>query len=600
MVRGPFRVHVEKTTQQPFRFNFKCNNSFLRKPLAFRYLKMAGTSIDQGWAAQNVADVWRYHVKKFLSSPRDILALRRSCKMLSTVFLVPTLRINARRLAALEKSEFSRFFHSAAGLALQWDGHEDIDTVCKLLRGNTTIRSWTSIGSQTPTARPLADALTAGCCLTSITLSKAGMEESGTRAIAQALSQENCRVELLNLSGNHVSRRTGTAIASMLRGNTSLRTLILQDHWSGSDFFEAIVGVVKDSNRSLTHLDVSKNKLSNELHSSFVSLIESNTSLRHLDLSETDFGAEGDSTWDSLISALRRNSTLTALHLSWNRLSEASSIALARSLGNNESLRELGLGYITQFGSLTDWGAMLKVNTTLRSLTMGGGPAWEPEYWEIARGLAENKSVTDFSIHSHQFGDDEAGEWAAVVTRNSSLRRLDLSKTSMVRHKAEILSYGLERNSTLRTLLINENNFGPDGLIAIADALRTNKWNQISHLNLGYCMVEGPGYFGDNGIDRFADMIQSNTVLTELNLSGNHLSPDSGEIVAKSLAKNKSIRTLIMSNNRCESRGALAFAGALKANTTVEVLDFQNNGAEPWACASLKSAARQARVMLTI
>ena len=87
-----------------------------------------------------------------------------------------------------------------------------------------------------------------------------------------------------------------------------------------------------------------------------------------------------------------------------------------------------------------------------------------------------------------------------------------------LRQKLEVGQQGakaLAQNTTLKVLVLNNNNIGGEGAKALAEALKTN--TTLTNLNLGSNQI------GDEGARAIADALQTNTRLISLNLEFNQI-----------------------------------------------------------------------------
>ena len=101
---------------------------------------------------------------------------------------------------------------------------------------------------------------------------------------------------------------------------------------------------------------------------------------------------------------------------------------------------------------------------------------------------------------------------------------------------------------------------------------------EIREADLDEDRIEGEG-IGDSAAAVLATALETNTTLTNLNLSGNNLGPSGAESLATALKRNTILTNLDFSGNNVGPFGAESLATALKTNTTLTnlSLSYGNN-----------------------
>ena len=82
---------------------------------------------------------------------------------------------------------------------------------------------------------------------------------------------------------------------------------------------------------------------------------------------------------------------------------------------------------------------------------------------------------------------------------------------------------------------------------------------------------------GDEGLEKMAESIGKSS-LVSLNLTRNKLTANSIRMLAKALAKNKSIKELKLSLNYFQDEGTFELCKMLKVNQNIEVLEMTSCG----------------------
>ena len=199
----------------------------------------------------------------------------------------------------------------------------------------------------------------------------------------------------------------------------------------------------------------------------------------------------------------------------------------------------------------------LETNTTLTILNLTDNELNNADFESLAAALGKNATLTSLDLTHNQLSYADVNTLATALETNRSLKHLDLSLNFLGRGITESLSHTeslallLNKNTALRELILTGNVLDSATSESIGAALATN------------------------------------TTLTYLGLSGNNLGPTAAESLAVALKTNKSLTTLELSCNNLGSSGADSLAAALKKNTTVTELNLSENNLGPASAESL-------------
>ena len=157
---------------------------------------------------------------------------------------------------------------------------------------------------------------------------------------------------------------------------------------------------------------------------------------------------------------------------------------------------------------------------------------------DIWDGLVENNTLTKLNLSNNYYV--YACDIAYLLRYNTTLLILDLSNIrlgSFVRlHEVEPIAEALKINTTLTTLLLNNNRINSSETIAIAKALERN--STLTTLNFSYNDV---GYHGAKAI---AETVKINKTLTLLDLRGCNIGADGAKTIAEALETNTRIQII--------------------------------------------------------
>ena len=157
---------------------------------------------------------------------------------------------------------------------------------------------------------------------------------------------------------------------------------------------------------------------------------------------------------------------------------------------------------------------------------------------------------------------------------------------------AAVLATALETNTTMTNLNLSGNNLGPSGAESLATALKTN--TVLSNLSFS------GNNLGPAGAESLATALKTNTILTNLDLSGNNVGPAGAESLATALKTNTTLTNLNLSVNNLGPAGAELLATVLKTNTTLTNLDLSGNNLVPADAESLASALQKNKTLTNL
>ncbi|KAI8589716.1 hypothetical protein BDZ88DRAFT_126679 [Geranomyces variabilis] len=233
----------------------------------------------------------------------------------------------------------------------------------------------------------------------------------------------------------------------------------------------------------------------------------------------------------------------TAIIMPHHGLGPSGAEALARVLGNNNTLKELDLTNNAIEAGGAALGRALQINRTLSVLNLTGNRLNFEGSADIADMLQFNNSLQTLILKDNALGDKEAQLFAENLRQNSSLQVLDLSYNLIGDLGAIALGAGVGGNDGLRDLNL--------------------AWNRIRH----------------KGVAGFLAGLKDNAVLTTLNLEASGIG-DTGSSVASFLGRNSSIQVLNLRRTRLNDASLIPISKAVEQNYSLRELDLSDN---PWS-----------------
>ena len=259
---------------------------------------------------------------------------------------------------------------------------------------------------------------------------------------------KNTTLRFLDLSGNGIGDFGALPILEYLKENNTLTTLIL----GFNDLSNGIGQNVKEMllfNSTLTSLGLPGNNIRYEGGADIADALRSNTTLAHLDLSNNCIGPDDDTDDDTddedeerkhakaFPQMLKINTTLNTLNLGGNNLPSDFGGNVAEALEINSTLRTLNLEGNELGSSLVFFAYMLEENSSLSTLGLGnqyqGGRKFPRICNEFLDSLQNNSTLWSLDISNNNFGSDATvlNNIEACFEINTTLRSLDLSGNSL-------------------------------------------------------------------------------------------------------------------------------------------------------------------------
>ncbi|KAM9771953.1 NACHT, LRR and PYD domains-containing protein 12-like [Syngnathus typhle] len=181
----------------------------------------------------------------------------------------------------------------------------------------------------------LASVLSLPCSLGQLDLGCNDLYDDGLEALAAGLANPECTLQFLGLQLCYLSKTSCKALASVLSSSCSLRELDLSGNDVRDDGLEVLAAGLAKPHCTLQVLELWGCKLSKKSCEALAFVLSSPGNLRELDLSNNDLGDDGV---EALAAGLAKpQCTLQVLGLEYCKLSNKSCKALANALRSNPS-----------------------------------------------------------------------------------------------------------------------------------------------------------------------------------------------------------------------------------------------------------------------
>lgn len=301
---------------------------------------------------------------------------------------------------------------------------------------------------------PYFSTLASNATLVDLRLDEVGMISEVCDLLAQSLTQ-NSTLTHLSLVYNGITDAAGCTLISSLKKNTRLRALKLDGNFLSVRSCRALADLLEDpSSRSeLTNLSLAQNILIRDEGSRILaSTLAFDKRITHLNLSKIRLTHV---TSALLGTTLASNSTLQRLNLSRNSLGEAGATHLANLLRVNQSIQHLNLAgtKIGQRGSVALSKALTKEDGTLISLNLGGNSMILcPKYME--RMVMINCTLMHLWLPSHLLSNDSLIS-SFLRLNKFGRRQLLQERNNSVLWKAALVEFATDHRVSYYLLRMN-------------------------------------------------------------------------------------------------------------------------------------------------
>ncbi len=416
--------------------------------------------------------------------------------------------------------------------------------------------------------------------ITDLDLHDNHIRDDGAMALASALSA-NKRLAKIDLSCNTIEVDAGGGIAEALRNNETLTELSLQQNFIGGRSSISVYNQF-DEDSAPDVFEVGDIAICNGVEVVIQDLDDAG--IFHL-VRKCNSGVR------EISKALNSNRSLMSLDISDNFIEEEDALAFVRVEKKRNKMTSLGLG------------------------KCGIGPRGASE---ISLALSSHlPSLTKLNLSgNHLIGDEGAASLATALLANKTLQCLQLCNASISYLGAEAIGSALQRNSSLKTLWLGNNNIGTGPNVWRREDQRSlsvfTTRKELGRVRIGkvgcqpygtgmlYSLGYRPGHASDEasdsdsrrGVSAIAKALEVNTTLTELGLDCNQINDADSELLASSLSKNKTLKTLHLGFNVFTEAGVVRVVRAAKQANSLNALDLASSNFGDMAAIELASFLR--------
>lgn len=233
----------------------------------------------------------------------------------------------------------------------------------------------------------------------------------------------------------------------------------------------------------------------------------------------------------------------------------------------------------------------LAENWSLTSLELRRNEVGPAGAVPLAQALASNKFVRYLGVGRNKLTNTGAVHIAEALKVNQTLEAIDLEWNELRDESAQALAEVLVMNNSLLSLSLERNKIQKDGIAAIGSALAEN--SKLRNLNLGWNKARVVGAIA------IADGLRENSSLVSLNLAMNQIPQEGAFAIANALRDNSALQSLNLQHNRIGD-ALVMFGDSLRVNGTLRELNCEGNYLSPDTASVFGRALRDNRSLMSL
>ena len=385
----------------------------------------------------------------------------------------------------------------------------------------------------------------------------------------------NSTLTELNLSSNKITDEGVRRLVKVIQVNTTLRSLDISHNTTSDDGMSSISDCLK-INATLSKLNLSNNKITDEVVKMFSEAIQINTTLQDINMSSNNITDEGAK---RLAEAIKVNTTLKELNISKNWISKEGVMRIVEACTINRTLHKLvcthnnlsksGLAAINEY--IRKENAVQIFEASWNSLCSKNNQLAFKTTFELLD--VQQKLQSDYdNIKEELWYVDEITDPKYVrkfLQCSLDMQHVNVTGTVTTDDQMLIFCDCLMNNSTLTELNLSSNKITDEGVRRLVKAIQVN--TTLRSLDISHNTTS------DDGMSSISDCLKINATLSKLNLSNNKITDEVVKMFSEAIQINTTLQDINMSSNNITDEGAKRLAEAIKVNTTLKELNISKN-----------------------
>ena len=437
-------------------------------------------------------------------------------------------------------------------------------------------------------------------------------EESICGKILENLIKCNC-LDSLHFDKFHFSSENNIKLLeNVVSENKSLKNLIFNNCTPHKRYFSIDISNIMNvkitecelfniNNFSIDVLNISNNNISQDGIKKIVELLsEEKCSLAKLNISNNNIGDEGCTI---LSKGIAKNNSLIALNLSSNNILNKGIIELAKSLKSetgNKTIKKLNLSKnkIENTG-LIEFCTLLKQENKHRftKIDFNENNITDTAILDFGEFIQNHSSLLKLNV-SNISTEENITTFFTSCKNLYQLKKINFNNLNLTKNNSESFNNILLFNKNIQIInLINNKNFGSDGIIGISPGIEHN--SKLLSINLSHCNIGDEGVInlsnalfknldireiflldnkiGEKGIKSIVDKLMGKTSLKILDLSFNKINSKGGLYIGMGVGDTQGVQKLFLGYNKIEDEGCEFIANGLEKNKSLIELNLENN-----------------------
>ncbi|KAK4469710.1 hypothetical protein MN116_007234 [Schistosoma mekongi] len=230
---------------------------------------------------------------------------------------------------------------------------------------------------------------------------------------------------------------------------------------------------------------------------------------------------------------------------------------ITEALRHNTTVTWLDLSYnILELESLTILSKVISENTFIQTLILSECKLRKNGLMELYNALIKNVNIKSLDLSGCDLGDSSCSMLAEILTMNRVLKYVNLAKNQISSDGGEFLGDAISSNDTLIEINLAWNSITNKGALEIIRGLKEN-------IRIAICNLSWNGISGRSAVE-IAHVIKENTTIEELYLQYNHISDNEIETIGQAISiaydlGETILKVLNISNNPISTKGMYNF-----------------------------------------
>ena len=382
-------------------------------------------------------------------------------------------------------------------------------------------------------------------------------------------------LSVLKITNSYIINEAAKDLANILLNNIKLKEINLSHNdLSTTDTITVFEGMKNMSD--LIAIDISHNMITDEAADNIASVLISNTKLKELDVSHNNFSASGAI---KIFEGMKNISNMIKLNISHNIITDEAADSIATVLSHNNNLLMLDIssnylrsaGCVKIFGGIKNMAHLTKldisntniaintIDTDATCLTSDLNLVHTTGATKVFRSMENISSLKTINFTDMMIADVALDKLTAFLLQNTELEELDISGNNLQTTGATQLFQNFKHITTFTKLNIAHNKITDEATESIANVLSNC---ELVELNLSHNSL--------HNMSAFDCLTGSN--ITKINFSNNNIDEQTVSELSVFLSHCIKLEDLNLANNNLQTTGAVELFKNLTCITLIIII----------------------------